>query len=68
MKIKENKKREFAGGLKKLRDMRIMVIAIVTDAFGTIPKDLVRGLVEMEIRGRAETIQTTVLLGSARIL
>ena len=37
---------------------------IVTGALGTVPKGLVRGL---EIRGRIETIQTTVLIRSARI-
>ena len=35
---------------------------------GMIPKGLVKGLKEMEIGGRVETIQTTALLGSARIL
>ena len=34
----------------------------------TIPKGLVKGLEELEIKGQVETIQTTALLRSARIL
>ena len=36
--------------------------------FGTFTKGLVQGLENLEIRGRVETIQTTTLLRSARIL
>ena len=35
---------------------------------GTIPNGLVKGLEELEIERRGETIQTTALLGSIRIL
>ena len=35
---------------------------------GTIPKNLVKGLEELEIGVRAETIQTTALLRSLRML
>ena len=45
-----------------------MIISIVIDAFGIVTKELVQGLDDLEIRGRAETIQTTALLISARIL
>ena len=43
----------------------VTVIPIVISALGTIPKGLVRELEELEIGGRAETIQTTAffLLG-----
>ena len=34
----------------------------VIDVLGTIPKGLVKGLEDLEIRGRVETIQITVLL------
>ena len=44
------------------------MILIVINARETIAKRLVRGLTELEIRGRAETIQTSGLLRSARIL
>ena len=45
-----------------------MVIPIVIGALETTPKGLVRRLEELKIGGRAETIETTVLLRSARIL
>ena len=48
--------------------MKVTVIPIVIGALGTIPKGLVKGLKELEIEGRAETIQTTALLRSTRIL
>ena len=38
--------------------MTVMVVPIVIGALGTAPKGLVRGLEELEIGGRAETIQT----------
>ena len=41
---------------------------IVIVALGTILKGIVRGLEELEIGGQAETIQTTALLRSPRIL
>ena len=41
--------------------MKVTVIPIVISALGIIPEDL-------EIRGQEETIQTTALLRSARIL
>ena len=46
--------------------IKVTVVPIVTDAGGTIPKGLVRGLEDLEIRGRPETIQ--ILLRSARML
>ena len=41
---------------------------MVIGALETIPKVLVKGLEDLEIREPVETIQTTALLGSARIL
>ena len=41
---------------------------IVIGALGTVTKGLIKGLEDLEIRGRVETIQTTALLRSARIL
>ena len=72
-KIKENEKREnyldFSRELKKkLGNMKMMVIPIVIGSLETIPKGLEIGLEDLEIRGRAETIETTALLRSARIL
>ena len=75
VKQKESEKRDklldFARELEKKTQLRIMsvtVIPIVIDALGTVPKGLVRGLEELEIGGRIETILTTVLLKSTRIL
>ena len=48
--------------------MKVTVIPIVIGALGTIAKSLVKGLEESEIRRGMETIQTTSLLESARIL
>ena len=39
----------------------VTVMLIVTGALGTVSKGLVRRLEELEIRGQAETIQTTSL-------
>ena len=47
--------------------MRVTVIPIVISALGTFTEGLVQELEELEIRGRMKTIQTTALLGSARI-
>ena len=44
------------------------VIEILISAFGTVTKGLVQGMKNLEIRGRVETIQTTAVLRSARIL
>ena len=41
---------------------------IVIGTHGTTLKGLVKGLVDEEIRGQVEIIQTTALLRSARIL
>ena len=48
--------------------MRVTVIPTVIGTLGTVQKDLERGLDELEIEGRIETIKTTALLRSARIL
>ena len=72
VKIKESEKidkyMEFARVLKTLWNMRVMMmIPIVIGVLGTVPKGLERGLEQLEIRGRIETIQTRTLR-SARIL
>ena len=41
---------------------------IVIGALGTVIKGLVKGQEDLEIRGRVDTIQTTALLRSAKIL
>ena len=48
--------------------MKVTIIPIVIGAFGTVTKGLLMGLEDMEVGGRVETIQTTTLLRTARIL
>ena len=48
--------------LKKLRNMKVMIVPI------TIWAQLLKGLEDLEVGGRLETIQTTALLRTARIL
>ena len=43
-------------------------IPIMLGAFGTVSKGLLKGLEDLEIGGRVETIQTTASLRTARIL
>ncbi len=44
------------------------IVPIVIGAFGTITKGLLKGLEDLEVGGRGETIQTTALLKTASIL
>ena len=41
---------------------------IVIGALGTVSKGLLKGLEDLEVGGRVETVQTTALLRTARIL
>ena len=61
-----NKYLDLAIKLKKLWNMKVILILI--GALRTIHEDLVMGLEESEIGGRAETIQSTALLRLTRIL
>ena len=45
-----------------------MVIPIVTGTLGSVTKGLLKGLEDLEISGRVETIQTPAFLRSARML
>ena len=47
--------------------MKVTIIPIVIGAFGTVTKGFLKGLEDLEVGRRVETIQTT-LLRSARIL
>ena len=70
IKLKESEKKDkyldLAWEFKKTWNMKVTMIPIVIGAFGT--KGLLKGLEELKIVGRKETIQTTALLGTARIL
>ena len=48
--------------------MKVTIIPIVIDAFGTVTKGLLKGLEDLEVGGQVENIQTTALLKTARIL
>ena len=71
-KLKECEKRDkyldLARELKKLWNMKVTVIPIVIGAFSIVNKGLLKGLEDLKIRGRVETVPTSGLLRSARIL
>ena len=48
--------------------MEVTIISIVIVAFGAVTKGLLKGLGDLEVDGRVETIQMTALLRTARIL
>ena len=72
VKVKEYEKNDkyldLARESKKLWNMKVMFIPIVIGALGTVTEGLFKGLEDLEIRGRVETIQTTRILRSARKL
>ena len=72
IKLKECEKRDkyldLARELKKLWNMKMTIIPIVIVAYSTVTKGLLKGLEDLEVGGRVETIQTTALLKTARIL
>ena len=65
---KRDKYLDLARELKKLWNMQVTIIPIVIGAFGTVTKGLLKGLEDLEVGGRVESIQTTALLKTARIL
>ena len=54
--------------MKKLWNMQVTIIPIKIGAFGTVTKGLLKGLEDLKVGGRVETILTTTLLRTARIL
>ena len=54
--------------LKKLWNMKVTIVPIMIGALGTITKGLLKFLEDLEVGGRVETIQTTALRRTARIL
>ena len=65
---KKDKYLNLARELKKLWDMKMSIVPIVIGAFGTVTEGLLKDLEDLDVGGRVETIQTTVLLKTARIL
>ena len=65
---KKDKYLDLARELKKLWNMKVTIVPIVIGALGTITEGLLKSLEDLEIGGRVETIQTTALLRTGRIL
>ena len=65
---KKDKYLDLARELKKLWNMKMTIIPIVIGAFGTVTKGLLKDQEDLEVGSRVETIQTTALLKTARIL
>ena len=68
LKLSENKKKDHYLDLAREFKKTVAIILIVIGALGKVIKGLIQGLEDMEIRGRVEIIQTTVLVRSTRIL
>ena len=62
---KKDKYPDLARELKKLWNMEVTIVPIVIGALGTINKGLLKGLEDLEVGGRVETIQ---MLRTARIV
>ena len=65
---KRDKCLDFARELKKLQNIKVIVIPIVIGAVEKVPNVFGRQLEELESGGQIEAIQTTALLRSVRIL
>ena len=48
--------------------MKVTIVPFVIDAWGTITKGLLKSLENLEVGIRVETIQTTALLRTSKIL
>ena len=72
IKLKECEKKDkylhLARELKKLWNMQVTIIPAIIGAFGTVTKGLLKGLEDLKVGGRVETIKTTTLLRTAGIL
>ena len=65
---KKDKYLDLARELKKLWNMKVSIVPIVIGAFGTVTEWLLKALEDLEVGGGVETIQTTALLKTAKIL
>ena len=65
---KKDKYLDFARELKKILNMKVAIITVAIGAFNTVTEGLLMRLEDLEIRGLVETIRTTTLLRTARIL
>ena len=65
---KKNKYMDLAGQLKKNWNIKVTIIPVVIVAFDTVTNVSLKELEDLEAGGRVETVQTTALLSSVRIL
>ena len=65
---KKDKYLNLAKELKKLRNVKVMILPIIIGGLGLVTKGVIQGLENLEIRGRVETIETTALLRLTRLL
>ena len=65
---KKDKYLDLARKFKKMWNMKVTIEPIVIGVLGTITKGLLKGLEDLEVGGRVETIQTTALIRTDRIL
>ena len=56
IKLKECEKKDLASELKKLWNMKVKIVSIMTGDFGTVTKGLLKRLEDLEVGGRVETI------------
>ena len=72
IKLKEGQKKDeylnLAWELKKLWNIKVTIISIMIGTFGAVTKWLLKWLEDLVIGGWAETILTTALLRTARLL
>ena len=72
IKLKESEKKDkyldLTRELKKLWNMKVTIIPIVIGAFGPVSRVLLKELEDLEVGERVETIQTTALLRTGKIL
>ena len=65
-KLKESEKRDkYLDLVRELKNVKATFIPIVIGALGTVTKGLIKGLEDLEIRGRVDILKTTALLRSA---
>ena len=65
---KKDKYLDLSKELKKMWKMRVTIVPIIIGALGTVTKGLLKALVDLEVGERVETIKTTALLKTAKIL
>ena len=65
---KKDKYLDLVREMKKLWNMKVTIIPILFGAVRTVTKGFLKGLEDLEVGGRVETVQTTRLLRMATIL